>query len=781
MASIFSLYQSIGFSHGLAIIFLGLTISTFLIPFDYLLTLRRKKIQPLLSKLTPLKEEIERCYYGQTRFYYLNTLYKQHNYSIFDQFSSTFPLLIQVPLFILAYNFLKEQNFASISFFIIKDLSLPDSLFIYKGLRINIFPLLMTLINLLSIEMQLDVEESSKKFLRLIALLFLVVLYSMPSAMVLYWLTNNFFSFLRLFSSSKNRNKLFSNILFFLDLCRVNFKNYLITPFGFLYTLYTGIFCLLFFLASNFKNNGAWKTGLIVFIFSILQFLYLISKKKFNSSMKPNGSLFLLLNSVFFLLIPVWYYGNGNLDFFSLEYIFEIFIKLIIPSCALGFVISYLFSKYIQFEHGYLYFISLVFLFLWMPFFNFELNLVPTHNFPIPIFLAVFTFIFLNEINKRIGNKVLLVGSLISIFFGLYTISKIKQFNPNFSFAKTVNQEPKENFKTHLPNLKTKPDVYFLIYDSYMDSKYFNYLGINNINVLNFLKTNNFKIYDKKLSLENASLPSLGILYESFNANFKIEKKSKDILRDVLAGNNHLDQFLQSQGYITTTIASSYFTPRNGRTQKDVQISNRVGNVIFRGLLSGGMNSETVTEEDSDMNPWNLLKNKYFSPNQGNPRWIYMHQFLPGHSPSNSKCDREWFNKFKRKVDQSHKMIIDDVNLIIKNNPKAIIIIAGDHGPALDRCGVLSNNKSNDISGVHLIDHYGVHISIRWPKDNFEKYDNFAYLQGVFHSVLSYLTENENLVLKQPKGQVCLKNVCASHDSPITNGPDKGKMIYETI
>ncbi|MBO4637467.1 MAG: hypothetical protein J5685_10020, partial [Clostridiales bacterium] len=77
-------------------------------------------------------------------------------------------------------------------------LSLPDSMMNIGGFGINVLPILMTLINVVSS----IVYGKGKKFSEqwqtyLLAALFLILLYTSPSGLVLYWTCNNIFSLLK--------------------------------------------------------------------------------------------------------------------------------------------------------------------------------------------------------------------------------------------------------------------------------------------------------------------------------------------------------------------------------------------------------------------------------------------------------------------------------------------------------------------------------------------------------------------------------------------------------
>ncbi len=95
-----------------------------------------------------------------------------------------------------AYHFLSHLTlFQGVSFGPIRDLSLPDGALTIGGIAINILPILMTIVNIVSSSIY-SKKTSLRDKIQLygLALIFLVLLYRSPSGLVFYWLLNNIFS-----------------------------------------------------------------------------------------------------------------------------------------------------------------------------------------------------------------------------------------------------------------------------------------------------------------------------------------------------------------------------------------------------------------------------------------------------------------------------------------------------------------------------------------------------------------------------------------------------------
>jgi YidC/Oxa1 family membrane protein insertase len=154
-----------------------------------------------VRRLSPKIIRIKQAFSGDEQYLILSAYYRQNHYHPFYALRSTFGLLVQAPFFVAAYIFI--SNLAILqdcSFLFIHDLSAPDELFAFgtHGFRVNILPILMTLINWVAGAVYTKGFPLREKIqLYGIAAVFLVLLYNSPSALVLYWTLNNIFSLIK--------------------------------------------------------------------------------------------------------------------------------------------------------------------------------------------------------------------------------------------------------------------------------------------------------------------------------------------------------------------------------------------------------------------------------------------------------------------------------------------------------------------------------------------------------------------------------------------------------
>ncbi|MDA9343288.1 YidC/Oxa1 family membrane protein insertase, partial [Gammaproteobacteria bacterium] len=196
MSWAFTEAYSLGGSYGLAIVFLSLIVNFFLMPI-YLISDRwSKEERAIKEKMATKLNEIKTVFSGHERFMITRMLYKINNYHPLMALRNSVGLLVQILFFLAAFQLLSGYDeLQNISFLIFNDLSVPDGLLSIGSLQINLMPFVMTGINLASAYFYTRSHSKKAKIqIYIIAGFFLILLYSMPLALVLYWTMNNIFS-----------------------------------------------------------------------------------------------------------------------------------------------------------------------------------------------------------------------------------------------------------------------------------------------------------------------------------------------------------------------------------------------------------------------------------------------------------------------------------------------------------------------------------------------------------------------------------------------------------
>jgi YidC/Oxa1 family membrane protein insertase len=205
---IFVLFSRLFYDEGLAVVFLSLIINTLLLPIYSVADRWQREERLLQSKMKKKLAELRAVFKGDERQMIINTYYRQMGYSPLFALKSSVGLLLQIPFFIAAYQFLAHTpSFSGVSFWILPNLGAPDGLLHWGTTALNVMPVVMTAVNIVSSLLYTrDLGLREKAPLFGMALLFLVLLYNSPSGLVLYWTMNNLFSLGKNLAAAKLKN-----------------------------------------------------------------------------------------------------------------------------------------------------------------------------------------------------------------------------------------------------------------------------------------------------------------------------------------------------------------------------------------------------------------------------------------------------------------------------------------------------------------------------------------------------------------------------------------------
>ncbi|MFQ3621822.1 MAG: membrane protein insertase YidC, partial [Spirochaetales bacterium] len=194
----FVLFQVLfNYRTGLSILLLSFLVNTLLLPIYSAIDRWQKKDADLRQRMKKKVEDIKAVFKGEERRFILNTYYRQMGYSPLSSLKASLGVLLQIPFFIAAYQFLSHTtSLRGQSFLLLKDLSQPDALLSLGFFSVHVMPFIMTAFNVASAFLySKDMEKKERIQLLGMAVIFLVLLYNSPSGLVLYWTINNLFSF----------------------------------------------------------------------------------------------------------------------------------------------------------------------------------------------------------------------------------------------------------------------------------------------------------------------------------------------------------------------------------------------------------------------------------------------------------------------------------------------------------------------------------------------------------------------------------------------------------
>lgn len=208
--TIFSLAYRISSDPGFSIIVLSLVMNILVLPLYRQADAMQEQARQTDARLHKGVAHIKKVFSGDERMMILQTYYRQNNYRPTDALNGSVSLLLEIPFFMAAYQFLSHAALLNgAGFGPIRDLATPDGLLVLGGLTLNLLPIVMTAINCVSSALYLKgFPLKTKLQLYGMAMFFLVFLYDSPSGLVFYWTLNNLFSLVKnIFYKLKNPRK----------------------------------------------------------------------------------------------------------------------------------------------------------------------------------------------------------------------------------------------------------------------------------------------------------------------------------------------------------------------------------------------------------------------------------------------------------------------------------------------------------------------------------------------------------------------------------------------
>ena len=197
-------FYSISHNYGVAIILLVLIINIFIYPLTLKNVKSMKQMQAVQPHLARLREKHKDDQHKlQTE---MMKLYKEHRV---NPLGGCLPMLIQMPIFIALYIVLaRSAELKGSNFLWIKDLSQPDTLaelpfaIPFLGKTLNLLPIIMTFAMIVQQKVSTGMKGSEdpkspvhqqQKMMLFMPIIFGVMLYNLPSGLVLYWTINTIF------------------------------------------------------------------------------------------------------------------------------------------------------------------------------------------------------------------------------------------------------------------------------------------------------------------------------------------------------------------------------------------------------------------------------------------------------------------------------------------------------------------------------------------------------------------------------------------------------------
>ena len=189
-------------NYGISLILLSFFTFVVLYPFNKKAQQIQNKEHKIQAVLAPQIEELKKRYKGQEQYENLQWLYHRYGYHPVYAIRSALGFIFQIPFLTAAYYMLSGlAEIRGVSWGIIPDLGAPDHLL--GG--INLLPFVMTMVTVVYAFVMPKISRKERMQTVGIGVFFLVLLYSAPSALLIFWTCNLLWSLLDSVLSEKLR------------------------------------------------------------------------------------------------------------------------------------------------------------------------------------------------------------------------------------------------------------------------------------------------------------------------------------------------------------------------------------------------------------------------------------------------------------------------------------------------------------------------------------------------------------------------------------------------
>lgn len=333
---------------------------------------------------------------------------------------------------------------------------------------------------------------------------------------------------------------------------------------------------------------------------------------------------------------------------------------------------------------------------------------------------------------------------------------------------------------------KYTPNIYFLVYDAYVANETMSGYGIDNKPQEEYLAEKGFKLYPHTYSV---AAFSVGTMSRVFSVTTGYHGKP----RSAVSGDGPVQRLFQGFGYKTYGLFPiDYFFQTNGSSY-DYSFPELQATHAFRGskathwmitkaILMGEFRFDVEFGSPSRQDFLDR-KTRAFGKDRRSPKLVYIHDNQPGHSQNSGKCRTDETKLFADRLRIANTEMKKNISAIERDDPNAVVVVAGDHGPYLTKNCTDTGGKyeTSDVSRLDVQDRYGSFLAIKWPSDNHIKYDDIVIIQDVFPAIFATIFDDAQYLQARIKPNTLRTEHTSSVsvlDGVIKGGPNDGEPLF---
>ncbi len=327
------------------------------------------------------------------------------------------------------------------------------------------------------------------------------------------------------------------------------------------------------------------------------------------------------------------------------------------------------------------------------------------------------------------------------------------------------------------------PNIYLLVYDAYVPNETMLAYGIDNSPQEDYLSEQGFKLYPHTYSIGSATIQTMSRVLNASTEYYGDKRRG-------VSGDGVTQRIFRDLGYETYGLFYSDFMFRGVGESYDHSIPESKNSIPPYAQLSKAIFLGEFRFDIEDVGFVKHTKDQFFESKQrifedvsGQQVFIYMHSNLPSHSQNSGACLANETELYKERLARANIEMRQDVNLIIANDPGAIVIVAGDYGPALTKNCYRTTDvyDISEISRLDIQDRFATFLAIRWPTGDFVKYDDITVLQDLFPAVFAYLYKDTTILESKIEPIIPVPNSISGasvNNGVISGGINDGEPLF---
>lgn len=326
-----------------------------------------------------------------------------------------------------------------------------------------------------------------------------------------------------------------------------------------------------------------------------------------------------------------------------------------------------------------------------------------------------------------------------------------------------------------------KRNIYLLVYDSYVANETTKSYGIDNSSQEEFLKDAGFVLYPHTYSVGAKTVVTMSRMLNASTDYYGVNRRG-------VSGDGVVHNALKSLGYQTYGVFTSDYMFRGVGSTYDYSFPKGIvkdaSKLLTSAILIGEFKFDLGMEFDAQSHDeYAEQKQRILAGGAKEPAFVYSHSNLPSHSQNSGKCLADETELFKDRLELANAEMRRDVETLAANDPQAIVIIAGDHGPYLTKTCTSTARKypKSEISRKDIQDRFGSFLAIRWPTDEYTAFDEITVIQDVFPAVFAYLYNDTRILEMKIKPDIVDAEVTSGasvSNGIIIGGMDDGEPLY---